>query len=132
MGDACFSKVNIMRLLLLPLFILFIFGGYAQKLSAEKDKFIKQLTKEVQSESFVHFVKKDLSSFVSSKLNSQEYNQLVETCNLLLKESYLPEDMVRYIYSVFYAKKNQFSSSFYAQWHSFLDTYLSIILSSLG
>ena len=105
--------------------MLSIWGGYAQKLSTEKDKFIKQLSKEIQNESFVHFVKKDLSSFISSNLNSQEYNQLLETCNLLLKQSYMPEDMVRYIHSVYYAKTNQFSPSFYVQWHSFLDTFLS-------
>ena len=46
MGDASSSKVNIMRLFLLPLFFLSILGGNAQKLSTEKDKFIKQLTKE--------------------------------------------------------------------------------------
>ena len=114
-----------MRLLLVPLFILSIWGVYAQKLSSEKDKFIKQLSKEIQNESFVHFVKKDLAPFISNNLNSQEYTQLVETCNLLLKKSYLSEDMVRYIHSIYHAKNNQFSSSFYAQWHSYLNDYLS-------
>ena len=113
-----------MRLFLLPLFVFSIWGGYAQKLSTEKDKFIKQLSKEVESESFAHFVKRDLASFISSKLNSQEYNEFVETCNLLLKESYLSEDMVHYIHSVYHAKSNQFPSNFYTQWHSFLNDYL--------
>ena len=124
MGNACSSKVNSMRLFLLPLFVFSIWGGYAQKLSTEKDKFIKQLSKEVESESFAHFVKRDLASFISSKLNSQEYNEFVETCNLLLKESYLSEDMVHYIHSVYHAKSNQFPSNFYTQWHSFLNDYL--------
>jgi len=60
----------------------------AQKLSIEKDKFLKQLPKIVESESFSNFVKRDFTKFInSSKLNSTEYTRLVETCNKMFKKS---------------------------------------------
>ena len=124
-GRCLFFKSKNYAVIIIAFIYSIDMGVHAQKLSSEKDKFIKQLSKEIQNESFVHFVKKDLTPFISSELNSQEYNQLVETCNLLLKESYLSEDMIRYIHSVYHAKINQFSSSFYSQWHSFLTDYLS-------
>ena len=111
-----------MRLLLFPLFVLFGFGVHGQKFSTEKDKFLKQLPKEIASESFSHFIKKDFSGFInSSKLNSQEYNKLIETCNIMVKKSFAPVDLIHYIHAIYYSKTNQFPSSFISQWHSFLN-----------
>ena len=52
-----------MRLLLISFFFLVLSSVQAQKLSTEKDKFLKQLPKIVESESFLNFVKKDFFKF---------------------------------------------------------------------
>ena len=97
----------------------------AQKLSIEKDKFLKQLPKIVESESFSNFVKRDFTKFInSSKLNSTEYTRLVETCNKMFKKSYSADDVIHYIHAIYYSKDNSFPSSFISQWHSYYDTYL--------
>ncbi len=118
--------MRFMRLLLLSLFFLVLNSVQAQKLSTEKDKLLKQLPKVIENESFTHFVKRDFTKFIeTSKLNSQEYNRFVETCNTMFKKSYESADVMHYIYAIYYAKTNAFPSSFISQWHSFYDTYLT-------
>ena len=115
-----------MRLLLFSFFFLILSSVQAQKLSTEKDKFLKQLPKIVESESFLNFVKRDFTKFInSSKLNSQEYTRFVETCNKMLKRSYSSDDLMHYVYAIYYAKTNSFTSSFTSQWHSYYDSYLT-------
>ena len=124
-GHCSFYKNEFMRLLLFSLFFLILSSSQAQKLSTEKDKFLKQLPKIVESESFLNFVKKDFTKFInSSKLNSQEYSRLVETCNTMLKRSYSADDLMHYVYANYYAHTNSFTSSFTSQWHSYFDHYL--------
>ena len=78
MGDARSTKMKIMRLLLLPLFFILIHSVQAQKFSTEKEKFLKQLPKAIENESFTHFIKKDFTGFLNtSKLGSQEYRKSV-------------------------------------------------------
>ena len=121
MGIAYSKKMRIMRLFLLFLFVLLFFQFKAQKFSIEKEKFLKQLTKEIQSESFAHFVKKEFSSFIlTSQLSSQEYNDVVEVCNKMSESSFSSADYIRYIHAVYYAKKNRYSGSFVASWRSYL------------
>ena len=38
----------------------------------------------------------------TSKLNSQEYNRFVETCNTMFKKSYESADVMHYIYAIYY------------------------------
>ena len=114
-----------MKLLLFSFFFMALSSVQAQKLSIEKDKFLKQLPKIVESESFSNFVKRDFKKFInSSKLNSTEYTRLVETCNKMFKKSYSADDVIRYIYAIYYSQDNSFPSSFISQWHSYYDTYL--------
>jgi len=115
-----------MRLLLFSFFFLILSSVQAQKLSTEKDKFLKQLPKIVESESFLNFVKRDFTKFInSSKLNSQEYTRFVETCNKMLKRSYSSDDLMHYVYAIYYAKTNSFTSSFISQWHLYYDSNLT-------
>ena len=124
-GQCSFYKNEFMRLLLFSFFFLILSSVQAQKLSTEKDKFLKQLPKIVESESFLNFVKRDFTKFInSSKLNSQEYTRFVETCNKMLKRSYSSDDLMHYVYAIYYAKTNSFTSSFTSQWHSYYDSYL--------
>ena len=124
-GQCSFYKNEFMRLLLFSFFFLILSSVQAQKLSTEKDKFLKQLPKIVESESFLNFVKRDFTKFInSSKLNSQEYTRFVEACNKMLKKSYSSDDLMHYVYAIYYAKTNSFTSSFTSQWHSYYDSYL--------
>jgi len=114
-----------MKLLLFTFFFLILSLVQAQKLSIEKDKFLKQLPKIVESESFSSFVKRDFTKFInSSKLNSTEYTRLVETCNKMFNKSYSADEVIQYVYAIYYSKANSFPSSFISQWHSYYDTYL--------
>ena len=125
-GQCSFYKNEFMRLLLFSFFFLILSSVQAQKLSTEKDKFLKQLPKIVESESFLNFVKRDFTKFInSSKLNSQEYTRFVETCNKMLKRSYSSDDLMHYVYAIYYAKTNSFASSFISQWHLYYDSYLT-------
>lgn len=125
-GQCSFFKNEFMRLLFFSFFFLILSSVQAQKLSTEKDKFLKQLPKIVESESFLNFVKRDFTKFInSSKLNSQEHTRFVETCNKMLKKSYSSDDLMHYVYAIYYAKTNSFTSSFTSQWHSYYDSYLT-------
>ena len=125
-GQCSFYKNEFMRLLLFSFFFLILSSVQAQKLSTEKDKFLKQLPKIVESESFLNFVKRDFTKFInSSKLNSQEYTRFVETCNKMLKRSYSSDDLMHYVYAIYYAKTNSFASSFISQWHLYYDSNLT-------
>ena len=125
-GQCSFYKNEFMRLLLFSFFFLILSSVQAQKLSTEKDKFLKQLPKIVESESFLNFVKRDFTKFInSSKLNSQEYTRFVETCNKMLKRSYSSDDLMHYVYAIYYAKTNSFTSSFISQWHLYYDSNLT-------
>ena len=113
--------MRIMRFFLFFLFVLLLFQFNAQKFSIEKEKFLKQLTKEIQSESFAHFVKKDFSGFIlTSQLSSQEYNDVVVSCNKMSENSFSSADFIRYIHAVYYAKKNRYSGSFVSSWRTYL------------
>ena len=86
MGNPHSSKMRFMRFLLISLFFFSLGTIHAQKLSSEKDKLLKQLPRIIENESFSHFVKHDFSKFIQdSKLNSQEYNRFIETCNSMFK-----------------------------------------------
>ena len=118
--------MRFMRFLLISLFFFLLGTIHAQKLSSEKDKLLKQLPKIIENESFSHFVKHDFSKFIQdSKLNSQEYNRFIETCNSMFKKSYESSDVMHYIYALYHSKTNSFSPSFTAQWHGFYETFLS-------
>ena len=118
--------MRFMRFLLISLFFFLLGTIHAQKLSSEKDKLLKQLPKIIENESFSHFVKHDFSKFIQdSKLNSQEYNRFIKTCNSMFKKSYESSDVMHYIYAIYHSKTNSFSPSFTAQWHGFYETFLS-------
>jgi hypothetical protein len=59
---------------------------------------------------------------MKSSLNSSELEQLVNRCNYLYEENFLPADVIALVHVAVDQKKSSFSSSFVSQWNTIYDS----------
>ena len=107
-----------MRFILLICSCFIMSVSFCQKFSSDKDKFTKELIKNIPQESFHKYVKKEFSPFLmNSGLNSSEFQTLVNRCNFLFKNDFLPEAIISIVRISLDQKKNTFPASFVSKWN---------------
>jgi len=103
-------------LLIYSCFIMSV--SFGQKFSADKEKFTKELIKNIPQATFHKYVKKEFSPFLmNSGLNSSEFQTLVNRCNFLFKNNFLPQTIISIVHVSLDQKKNKFPKSFVLKWN---------------